>query len=74
MKYIFSSDGTDELYNLAADPDELDNLADVRPQDLAVLRDLMQTRVAGLGVPTGGDAPEFSEELKRRLKALGYLD
>jgi len=74
MKYIFASDGTDELYDLATDPDELDNLAEVRPEDLAVLRDLVQARVAGLGVPAGGDAPEFSEQLKRRLKALGYLD
>ena len=74
MKYIFASDGSDELYNLATDPDELDNLAEVKPEDLAVLRDLVHARVAGLGVPAAGDTPEFSEELKRRLKALGYLD
>ncbi len=74
MKYIWASDDTNELYDIARDPQELVNLASVRPEDLAALRELLLARVAALGTPDATDVPEFSDELQRRLKSLGYLD
>ncbi len=74
MKYIWASDGVDELYNLASDPGELDNLLLRRAEDASILRELLQLKVAAVGAPEAGEAPEFSDELKRRLRSLGYLD
>ena len=74
IKYIWASDGRDELYDLVTDPAELVNLAALRHDDLRVLRELLLAKVAALKSPVPGEAPEFSEELKRRLKSLGYLD
>ncbi len=74
MKYIWGSDGRDELYDLAADPGELTNLIGERGADAGVLRDLLAAKVAALEAAGGSEAPVFSEELKRRLKSLGYLD
>jgi hypothetical protein len=74
MKYIRASDDTDELYDVIADPAEHDNLAGRRAQDRSVLSDLLTARVEALGTAEGGEDPEFSEALKRRLKSLGYLD
>ena len=73
-KYIWSSDGGNELYDLAVDPGELINLAGLHLEDAGVLRDLLLAKAAALGAGPGGETPEFSEELKRRLKSLGYLD
>ena len=74
MKYIRASDDAEELYDVIADPGELNNLAGRRAEDRSVLSDLLTARVAALGTAEGGEEPEFSEALKRRLKSLGYLD
>jgi hypothetical protein len=74
MKYIRASDDAEELYDVIADPGELNNLAGRRAEDRRVLSDLLTARVAALGTAEGGEEPEFSEALKRRLKSLGYLD
>lgn len=42
MKYLWASDGRHELYDLTADPNELSNLVEARPQ---VVRELEEVRV-----------------------------
>jgi arylsulfatase A-like enzyme len=74
LKYIRASDEAEELYDVIADPGELNNLAGLRAEDRDVLRDLLAAKVATLGTAEGGEGPDFSEALKRRLKSLGYLD
>ena len=74
MKYIWASDQTQELYNLAKDPQELINLKFVRPEDLAALSDLLTAKTAAFGAADAAEAPDFTDELKRRLRSLGYLD
>jgi arylsulfatase A-like enzyme len=42
LKYVYCEQGgTEELYDVAADPQELTNLADERPDDVARLRDAL---------------------------------
>ncbi|MDX1389930.1 MAG: sulfatase, partial [Acidobacteriota bacterium] len=73
-KYIHSSDGHHELYDLAADPREARNLIDKRP-DLAtaLARELVRRLEAGPGALPVEPLPPLTEEEIRRLKALGYL-
>jgi arylsulfatase A-like enzyme len=73
LKYIRAQDGGSELYDVVTDPGELNDLSGTRPEAYGVLRDLLEAKVHAVGDAAGGEAPEFSEALKRRLKALGYL-
>ena len=73
-KLIISTEGPCELYDLAADPFELDNIcAPTDPATAELLRllsesfEVMQSQ--GEGMNSGGASPEVIEE----LKALGYL-
>jgi arylsulfatase A-like enzyme len=73
--------GRAELFDLNADPGELDNLATRRPRVLARLRRLAEarsqadTRLAETlgGAAPGPPAPSLSPEERERLRALGYL-
>lgn len=62
-----------ELYDLATDPQELDNLADRQPERLATLearlRELIDTAPAR---PTGSTT-ELDQEALNQLHALGYV-
>jgi arylsulfatase A-like enzyme len=73
VKYVWSSDGEDELYDLRSDPGELHNLASERTE----LRDELRERLlseAGLWTQQADrPAPELSDELRERLRAMGYL-
>jgi arylsulfatase A-like enzyme len=41
-KYIWSSNGQDELYNIREDPGELNNLIEVEPEKAAELKALLK--------------------------------
>jgi len=41
FKYIWASDGCDELYNIRLDPEELNNLIDVKPEKARELKALL---------------------------------
>jgi len=60
-----------ELYDLEADPEELDNLAADHPDEVARLQALIQRRFASLA--SRADEQEIPEELKEELRALGYI-
>jgi len=80
-KYIHDSeDGAEELYDLATDPAELDNLAALRSDRVAHLRLAVDehrrtTAALAAGLTEGegrSDTPDDAE-MRRRLAALGYL-
>ncbi len=58
-----------ELYDLASDPGEKENLADRRPDDLARLR---QALAAFRGSDTPGKVAALPPDVAERLRALGY--
>lgn len=82
LKYIHSSDQDFELFDLARDPRELDNLVDARPQARDRLTGLLEShvtvRIGGLDDFGGGTLPaaelDLSPEEIERLRSLGYLN
>jgi arylsulfatase A-like enzyme len=72
-KYIEGGrDGHRELYDIANDPDELDNLARDEPERAAELRARLHEWRASHPLPHGA-SPSLSEGDRARLRALGYL-
>jgi arylsulfatase A-like enzyme len=73
LKYLRSGDGTEELYDLAADPRELHNLASERPAK----REQLSGRLDELrGVLSAGPPPaeqRIDAETREALEALGYV-
>jgi arylsulfatase A-like enzyme len=71
FKYIHRPQGRDELYDLAADPGERQDLAAALDEETAPLRDLAQGLAARRA---GADSMALDEKLLRELRALGYVD
>lgn len=74
-KYIWASDGAHELYDLQADWDERRNIVAEQPgiaEDLD--QRLSEWRNSFEAAAPAEPAPEFEEEVKARLRALGYLE
>jgi arylsulfatase A-like enzyme len=71
-KYIEApAEATRELYDLAADPDELENLVDRFPEEAAALAALLeQWRAQHASAPARADIPPQTVEA---LRALGYV-
>ena len=62
----------EELFDLSADPDELENLAENRPELLAQLRAELERRLDQASSAETIEA-ELSEEEAAHLRALGYV-
>lgn len=78
-KYIWSSDGRDELYDLRKDPGETMNLVDTEPSLLAELRKLhdawlLETSAGPAGNRAAPSDFEVEEDVAASLRALGYYD
>ena len=74
-KLIQSSDGQHELYDLAADPQEIRNLYQQEPGVAAAMMATIEALVAqaGQGRAAPAAAP-LTEEEKRMLRELGYVE
>jgi arylsulfatase A-like enzyme len=75
-KYIWSSDGREELYHLASDPEELADLAGADPRRLERFRALHADWLAATGRqgPVARVDAELEPDVASSLRALGYLD
>jgi hypothetical protein len=71
-KYLWSSEGRDELYDLQTDPQELTNLIAVEDATRRELRNKLDMwNSSFLRAPIGDD--KFESVITKKLKALGYL-
>jgi arylsulfatase A-like enzyme len=74
-KLIWASDGIHELYDMLLDPDETQNIVNQRPEIADNLHQrLREWRQNSESATPVGEAPEFDDETKARLRALGYLE
>jgi arylsulfatase A-like enzyme len=78
FKYIWDSKRPyqPELYELRADPGEKQNVSDHYPQEVSRFQasvDAHLRRVAETEPVTTAPEPEFDEEVRRRLRGLGYI-
>jgi arylsulfatase A-like enzyme len=74
QKLIWGSDGRHELYDLATDPGESQNLFERQPEDASRRLGALDELYASLQVcEIGAPPPEFSPEQVERLRALGYV-
>jgi arylsulfatase A-like enzyme len=74
-KYIQGSDERYELYDLVQDPEEKNNIIDENPGIANSLNQhLIDWSNSFKAASLPDEAPEFDEEVKARLRALGYLE
>jgi len=71
-KWIESSAGGSELYDLERDPGEQRDVAALREIDAAMLRDALEKTAAGLAPCSRTRAPVVSERERELLQMLGY--
>ncbi|MBC7250197.1 MAG: sulfatase [Anaerolineae bacterium] len=74
-KYILHENGEEELYDLEADPNELQNLATEHPQQAVNQRKQLLSVCDSwrAPVPEEKPEPEWDEELVEHLRGLGYI-
>ncbi len=71
-KWIASSSGTSELYDLRADPGELRDVAALRQIDASSMRASLEQATSQLVACRGGEAPQVDERERELLRQLGY--
>lgn len=71
-KLIWSSDGRHELYDLSSDPAEQTNLSASLPEIRQHLLSQLNFLIEESGTMSALSPPEIDQELKERLRALGY--
>ncbi|MEE2662586.1 MAG: sulfatase [Myxococcota bacterium] len=71
-KWIASSTGANELYDLRADPGELHDVASLREIDAASMRAALERATSKLVACSGGGAPAVDERERELLQQLGY--
>jgi len=72
-KLIWKLDGDNELFNLAEDPLELNNLVSQSPDKEKALLEMLMKHRDNIG-PMPREAPKLSPQALKGLKALGYID
>jgi arylsulfatase A-like enzyme len=74
LKYVWGSDGRDELYDLAADPAETRNLIDEQPEKAKELYAALETWLASFQHSAQDqETVELDESTIKKLEQLGYL-
>ena len=81
FKLIRSSEGGAELYNLVADPAELEDLSEIDPERMELMdaqidhwHTTFRQYVTDTAASSAAEKGEMSLEMRARLESLGYLD
>ena len=74
--YIMNRNGPDEMYNRINDPKEQNNIIKKKPLIAQRLKEELEDFIAltGEAKPQVAEKVHIDEELKEKLKSLGYLD
>jgi arylsulfatase A-like enzyme len=72
-KYVRGSDGTERLYDLAADPGERHDVSDESPAETAALADRLDRWLDSFEHGGTAESVSVEESTKERLSDLGYL-
>ena len=72
-KWIWNSNGEQELYNIKEDPGEMDNKWGTSPEIEQRMQARLDDLLAGATGPQSSAAMKIDDELKTRLEALGYV-
>lgn len=72
-KFIWASDGQHALYDVQQDPDETTNRLDHEPQLAGTYLAQVEAWQPRLGTPSAVPPPPIDDEVRQRLRALGYL-
>jgi arylsulfatase A-like enzyme len=76
LKLIWGSDGNVELYDIPADPEELEDLSgnEEYAEELEYLKAQISAQISGCGGQSQTEGPiQLDEEHIRQLKSLGYI-
>jgi arylsulfatase A-like enzyme len=75
FKFIQSSDGRHELYDIENDPEERINLTREKPEKVKFLHDQLNQWYSSFDKVTfqESECPDLDEDVKSQLKALGYF-
>ena len=75
-KYIWSSDGLDEMYLITSDPGEEDNMSESAERTFIEMKGELERWAASLPRLTdeNSEIPEMDSETRDLLKALGYVE
>ena len=75
VKYIWSSDGRDELYDLNQDPRESENIINKEPLKLSELRVSLARWVSSVSSrSTKARSATFDRATSEKLRSLGYIE
>jgi arylsulfatase A-like enzyme len=72
-KFIWASDGARELYSIANDPYEKDNLAQSQPEQVKKMQDILAKWTTSFKPSRFYKNEEISREALDELRALGYV-
>jgi arylsulfatase A-like enzyme len=72
-KLIWASDGQHALYDLRHDPHETHNLFPLEPKLAAEYLAILDTWHPAVAATSGTPPPPMDEDVRQRLRALGYL-
>lgn len=73
-KLILGSDGWDALFDLEVDPGELEDLSPERREQLALMQAVLAREVPDVEDVERGQEAELSDQLKKQLRSLGYME
>jgi len=72
-KYIRGSDGTQELYDVRADPDEADDITGAKPDTVTELDAQLSEWLNSFEHAESAGNVDMTDDTKSRLEDLGYL-
>lgn len=73
-KFIWSSDGHHAWYDLRQDPSETTNLYPEHPEAAATLEKHLVSWQSSAGLPLSTSEHHMDEDVRQRLRDLGYID